>query len=244
MEQTQTTTVAAQAVNTVVNDNDEIYIDLRELFFSLLVNWKSILLATLLGAVIMGAANVFFIKPSYRADAELYITNTDSILSFSDLQLSSALTEDYAEIIESRTVLKKVISELDLDTNYKELKKLVKVTNPNGTHIIGIAVTCDDLELSRNIANALLNISVDQIYQIVGTSEPTVIDYSEADAVENVSPGLLKYMMIGALLGAFVMCAIIVISVISNTTIKSEEDVMQYLQLPVLAAVPYVDETM
>ena len=236
-----TTTVNQQPLAAMPND-DEVYIDLREIFFSLLMGWKSILMCILVGAVIMGAFHVFLVKPSYRANAQIFITNTDSVISFSDLQLSSALTEDYSKIIKSRTVLKKVISELGLDIDYKDLDKLVTVSNPTDTHIIDIAVTCDDLELSRNIANAFLNISIDQIYQIVGSSEPTVIDYAEADTVEDVSPGLVMYVLIGALLGMLVMCAIIVIRVISNTTIKTEDDVMQYLQLPVLAAVPYVGE--
>ena len=236
-----TTTVNQQTMAALPND-DEVYIDLREIFFSLLMGWKSIFLFILIGAVIMGAFHVFLVKPSYRANAQIFITNTDSVISFSDLQLSSALTEDYSKIIKSRTVLKKVISELGLNIDYKELDKLVSVTNPTDTHIIDIAVTCDDLELSRNIANAFLNISVDQIYQVVGSSEPTVIDYAEADTVEDVSPGLVRYVAIGALLGMLAMCAIIVIRVISNTTIKTEDDVMQYLQLPVLAAVPYVGD--
>ena len=222
-------------------DDEEEYIDLREIFFALLSSWRSIFLAVLLGAVVMGAFHVFLVKPSYRADAQIYITNTDSVVSFSDLQLSSALTEDYSKIIKSRTVLKTVIDELGLDIDYKRLESLISVTNPSDTHIINIVVTCDDLALSRNIANALLNIGVDSIYQIVGSSEPTVIDYSEADAVEDVSPSLFFYLAIGALLGFLVMCAIIVFRVITNTTLKSEEDIMKYIQLPVLAAVPYVE---
>ena len=235
-------TTATKQTGYVSNDNDEFYIDLREIFFALLQGWKSIFLSILIGAVILGAFHVFLVKPSYQANAQIFITNTDSVISFSDLQLSSALTEDYAKIIESRTVLKKVISELDLDIDFKTLKKLIKVSNPTDTHIITMVVTCDDLELSRNIANSLLNVSIDQIYQIVGSSEPTVIDYSEADAVEDVSPSLFRYLAIGAMLGALVMCAIIVFNVVSNTTIRSEEDVMQYIGLPVLAAIPYSEE--
>ncbi|MBR2528478.1 MAG: polysaccharide export protein [Blautia sp.] len=238
----QTNTVNAQSLGALPYDNEEIYIDLKEIIFSLLSSWKSIFLAILIGAVVMGAFHVFLVKPSYQADAQIFITNTDSVISFSDLQLSSALTGDYAKIIKSRTVLKRVIKELDLDIDFKNLARLVKVNNPTDTHIIDIVVTCGDLELSRNIANALLNISIDQIYQIVGSNEPTVIDYSEADAVEDVSPSLFKYVAIGALLGALVMCAIIVLAVVSNTTIRTEDDVMKYMQLPVLAAVPYVGD--
>lgn len=237
-----TPTAKNQPIGMTRYDDEEDYIDLREILFALLASWRSLFLMILVGAVVMGAFHVFLVKPSYRADAQIYITNTDSVISFSDLQLSSALTEDYSKIIKSRTVLKTVIEELGLNIDYKKLENLVDVTNPSGTHIINIVVTCDDLELARNIANALLNIGVDSIYQIIGSSEPTVIDYSEADAVRDVSPSLLRYIAIGALIGFLVMAAIVVFRVITNTTLKSEEDVIKYIQLPVLAAVPYAGD--
>lgn len=218
---------------------DEIEIDLKEMFFLLLSHWKSIFLAILIGGVLFGAYHALLVRPSYQADAEIYITNTDSVITFSDLQMSAALTDDYARIIKSRVVLNRVIRELQLDLDYKELSELVEVNNPDSTHIIEIIVTCDDLELSRNIANALLNVSVDQIYQIIGSSEPTVIDYSEAEAVEDVTPSLAKYMIIGGLLGAVLVCAVLIVRMLMDTTMHSEEDVDRYLQLPVLASVPY-----
>ncbi len=228
----------------VVNEaaEDEIEIDLREIFYVLLGNWKSIFLAMLVGAVILGAYRTFLLKPSYQADAMIYITNTDSLITFSDLQLSAALTEDYANIINSRTVLNRVIDELQLNLDFSELRELVKVENPDSTHIIHIMVTCDDLELSRNIANALLNVGVHQIYQIIGSGEPTVIDYSEAEAVLDVTPSLLRFVAIGALLGMFVVGAILVVRILMNTTMKSEDDIDRYLHIPVLAAVPYFRE--
>lgn len=218
---------------------DEIEIDLKEMFFLLLSHWKSIFLAILIGGVLFGAYHALLVRPSYQADAEIYITNTDSVITFSDLQMSAALTDDYARIIKSRVVLNRVIRELQLDLDYKELSELVEVNNPDSTHIIEIIVTCDDLELSRNISNALLNVSVDQIYQIIGSSEPTVIDYSEAEAVEDVTPSLAKYMIIGGLLGAVLVCAVLIVRMLMDTTMHSEEDVDRYLQLPVLASVPY-----
>lgn len=222
--------------------DDDIEIDLKELFFFLLHGWKMIFLALLIGASIFGAYHVFLMNPAYQADAKIYITNTDSMISFSDLQLSAALTDDYADIIKSRTVLNRVIKEMNLDMNYRQLAELITVENPDSTHIIHIKVTTDDMEISRDIANSLLNISISQIYQIIGSSEPTIIDYAQAEAVEDVSPGLFKYLLIGAFLGAFLVCGIEVIRFLMNTTIKSEEDVERYLQMPVLALVPYYKE--
>ena len=222
--------------------DDEIEIDLKEIFYLLLSHWKSIFLAMLIGAAIFGAYHAFLLKPSYQADASIYITSTDSMISFSDLQLSAALTDDYANIIKSRTVLNRVIDELDLNLNYKQLGALISVENPDSTHIVDIKVTCDDPELSRNITNALMNISVDQIYQVIGSGEPTVIDYAMAEAVQDVTPGLKKYLMLGALLGALIVCAIVVLRMLTDTTLKTVDDIDRYLHLPVLAAVPYYRE--
>lgn len=222
--------------------DDEIEIDLKEVFYLLLSHWKSIFLAMLIGAAIFGAYHTFLMKPSYQADASIYITSTDSMISFADLQLSAALTDDYANIIKSRTVLNRVIDELDLNLNYKQLGALISVENPDSTHIVDIKVTCDDPELSRNITNALMNISVDQIYQVIGSGEPTVIDYAMAEAVQDVTPSLKKYLMLGALLGALIVCAIVVLRMLTDTTLKTVDDIDRYLHLPVLAAVPYYRE--
>ena len=234
-------TMEKQPVNLNTQDA-EMEIDLLEIFYLLKSKWKEIFLALLVGALIFGAYHTFLVKPSYQADASIYITNTESALSFSDLQLSSALTDDYANIIKSRTVLNRVIEELDLNLDYKQLAKLVAVSNPDSTHIVDNKVTCDDPEMSRNITNALLNISVSQIYQIIGSGEPTVIDYSVAEAVQDVTPSLFKYLAIGGFLGACVACAIFILQMLMDGTMKTEEDIDKYLHLPVLAVVPYYNE--
>ncbi|MCD8348768.1 MAG: Wzz/FepE/Etk N-terminal domain-containing protein [Lachnospiraceae bacterium] len=220
-------------------ENDVIEIDLKELFFMLLGNWKAIFLTLLVGMAVAGAVHTFFVTPSYEAQAIIYITNTDSMISLSDLQLSDALTEDYGIIIESRPVLNQVIEELGLDMTYKDLEKLVTVNNPDSTHMVEITVTSDDIEMSRNIVNSLLNISIEQIYQVIGSGEPTVVEYSEAEAVEDVTPSLFRYMAIGGLLGIVLACMVLVVHMLLNTKFESEEDIEKYLGVPMLAAVPY-----
>ena len=223
----------------LANNNDDDYIDLTEIFFAILHRWKAVSLAFLIGCTIMMAYHTYVIKPTYCATTQLYITSSDSVISLQDLQVGSALTSDYQSIITSRGVLNKVIDDLKLSTDYKGLRKLIKVSTPNGTHIISTSVTSTDLALSRDIANDLLNVSIDRIYQIVGTSEPTIIDFSEAEAVEDVTPSMVKYMIIGGLLGILAAAAYIVIKVMMDKSLKSDEDIKKYLDLPVLSAIPY-----
>ena len=161
------------------------------------------------------------------------------MLSISDLQLSAALTRDYADIIMSRTVLKQVIKKLDLDLDYKQFDDLITVENPDSTHVIQIDVTCNDAELCRDISNILMEISIDQIYQIVGSSEPTIIDYAETEDIEQRTPGFSKYLILGALAGLILMCGILTLQISSDTTIKTEEDIEKYMDLPILGVVPY-----
>ena len=232
----------AQPVVTETIIQQEDTIDLVELFWVLVNHWKIILLTMLITAMLAGVYYLVGVKPSYQADASIFITNNESVITVSDLQLSSELTEDYAKIIKSRNVLKQVIKELDLNLDYRELSKLVSVTNPDNSHIITITVTCGDVELCRDIANSLMNIGLDRIYQVVGSSEPTVIDYSEAEAVDEITPALTKYLASGLLLGLIAACGLICVRYMTDTTLKTEDDLKRYLDIPVLSVVPYYEE--
>lgn len=222
-------------------ENDEIEIDLKEIFYFLLAKWKIIVVFVILGTLIFAGYHKFLLQPTYKADASIYITNTDSLLTFSDLQLSSALTEDYAQIIKSRTVLKEVISDLNLDIDYKQLNQLITVEIPSSSHIVHIYVSCDDPTICRDIANSLMTISVKQIYKIIGSGEPTIIDRAELDAVQNVTPSLVKYLCIGAGMGFILIMVILVVQIIIDGSIKNEKDIEQYLDIPVLTVVPYYE---
>lgn len=223
-------------------EQSEDEIDLLELFFALVSHWRSLLLACLIGAAIMGAYHTWLVEPTYKASTEMYITSTDSVISLQDLQIGNQLASDYTSIITSRAVLNKVIEDLDLDTTYKDLRGLVSVSNIKDTHIIRTSVSTSDLALSRDIANDLLVVSIDRIYQIVGTNMPSVIEYSEAEAVEDETPSILRYMAIGGLAGILLVAAFVVIKNLMDNSVRTDDDVEKYLQLPVLAAVPYFKE--
>ena len=232
----------AQPVVTETIIQQEDTIDLLELFWVLVNHWKIILLTMLITAMLAGVYYLVGVKPSYQADASIFITNNESVITVSDLQLSSELTEDYAKIIKSRNVLKQVIKELDLNLDYRELSKLVSVTNPDNSHIITITVTCGDVELCRDIANSLMNIGLDRIYQVVGSSEPTVIDYSEAEAVDEITPAPTTAQALGLMLGLSPACGLICVRYMTDTTLKTEDDLKRYLDIPVLSVVPYYEE--
>lgn len=216
----------------------ETEIDLLELFFAILARWKTLLVVTVICALLAGVYNFFLIKPTYQAEAEIYITNTDTVINVQDVQLSSELAVDYERILLSRTVLKKVVNELNLKMAHQDLRKMITVTNPEDSHILLIDVETSDPKQSIVIANTLVKFGIDQIYRVVGNDEPTIIDSAQADAVKMLKPSLIKYVGMGGILGAFIVCALIVIQVIMDTTLKNQEDIEKYLELPLVGEVP------
>ena len=93
--------------------------------------------------------------------------------------------------------------------------------------------------MSRNIANSLLNISADQVNQIVGNGMPSVIDESVIYAVAEVKPSMKKYCALGGILLFVLAAGVLIVRMLMDTTIKSEDDVTRYLGVPLLASVPY-----
>ena len=92
---------------------EEMEIDLLELFHVLLRKVWLILICLVAGAVIVGGYTRFLITPQYSASATIYIlSNTTSITSVADLQIGTELTGDFAEIARTRSVVNAVIDEV------------------------------------------------------------------------------------------------------------------------------------
>ena len=219
-------------------DEDEVTIDFVGIFHAIAKRWYIVLLVTVILGAVLGAYGQFVVKDAYESEASMCIIDSNKEVSMSDLQLGSALTNDYEGIIKSRVVLTKVISNLKLDMEYKELYDMVSVENPDSTRIIKVRVVAPDQRESVEIANEILKVSIDQIPQVLGSAEPTVLDQAEIEFTENTRHSVLFYAVIGAVVGFILCCGVIALLVITNTSVKTDEDVQKCTGLSVLGAIP------
>ena len=221
-----------------MNDNDEIEIDLLELFLELKKRLWIILLAVVLGAGAAGAFSYFTLTPQYTSTAMMYVLSKETTLtSLADLQIGSQLTKDYTVVVTSRPVLEEVIETLGLDMSYRSLRGKIEIKNPTDTRILSISVTDADPHLAKTLVDQLANTSSSYIGDIMEMVPPKVIEDGEVSAVP-VSPNNKKNAMLGGLAGAFLVCAVIVLGTILNDTVRTEEDINHYLGVSVLASVP------
>lgn len=97
---------------------DIIEIDILEVLKMCLKHWKAIFFSAILAASIFGAYQYYMVGHRYQADATVFIKNTNSVITVSDMQLSSELTDDYRRILSGRATLDGVIRELNLDMSF------------------------------------------------------------------------------------------------------------------------------
>lgn len=224
--------------------DDEIEIDLMELFHVLLKNARVLILCLVLGAAVAFGGTKLFITPQYEATSLIYIlSKSTSISSYLDVQLGQQLTVDFETLATTRTVVENVINELELDTTYEQLIDDITVENPSGTQILKIKVKNPDPVLAKDISNAMSEATANRIAEVMMTDKPTIADVAVTPD-HPVSPSTKRNTAIGGLLGMLAAAAYLVIRALMDDTIVDKDDVTKYLGLTTLAAIPLnQDET-
>ena len=220
-------------------NDDEIEIDLRELFLALKKKIAWILLTAFIFAGAAGLITKFAMTPIYSSTAQLYVVSKGGLSQLTDLTMGTQLTQDYMVIVKTRPVLDKVIEDLHLDMDYKELGDKITVENPSDTRIMQITVTDKDSEVAREITQDLAEVTSKTVAKKMDVKSPTIIEKAYK-AEKPDSPSLKKNIVIGALFGFILIAAAIVIQYLMNDTILKEEDIEKYLGINTLAQLPLV----
>jgi len=223
--------------------DDEIEIDLRELFFELLNNWVMIITSTVLVAVIAFCISNFIMIPQYQSTSQLYVlSKSTSITSLADIQMGTNLTNDYKVVVAGRPVLEQVITNLDLDEKYGSLKGRVEINNPTNSRILQITVTDPNPKQAKLIADEIAKVGSAFIAEKMEQDAPTIIQYGYADG-NPVSPNKMMNTVLGAAIGAFLAIAIVIITYLMNDSIMTGEDIERKLGMNVLGTLPLEDES-
>lgn len=220
---------------------EEQEIDLMEVFYTL---WRKVwilALSLVAGVVLSAAATVLFITPEYEAQSEIYIlSKTTSITSLADLQIGSQMAADFQIIATTREVLEPIREQYDtrgVFEDYEDFVENVDVTNPTNSHMLQITVTYPDAYAAAQISNAIAEQLKGQIAEVMSTDSPSTVERAVVPE-EPASPSMLVNTAVGGLICFVLAAGVILVRHFMDDTIKDEEDVVKYLGLDVLAAIP------
>ena len=222
--------------------DEELEIDLLEVFSVLWSRAWLILLCLVIGASAAFIYTKAFVTPQYKSKSMIYVfAQTSDQTTYSDLQIGSQLVVDLKTIATTREVVEVPIKELHLDYSYEQLVKKITIGNPTNSRLISITVTDPDARKAAAISNSLANALRYRIAEVMNTDTPALVETAVIPTNPS-SPSLKKNVAIGGLLAAVLICGVIIVSYLLDDTIKSEEDVEKYLGKNVLAVFP-IDAT-
>lgn len=221
--------------------DSDMEIDLLDLAYVLLDKLHYLIFFTLLGALVFNAYSYFRITPTYESVAKMYIVSPseDSVVDLTDLNIGSSLTADYEELMLSYPVLDQVIEELELTCTSSQLARMISIENPEDTRILAVRATTTDPELSRDIANTMVTVSVNYLPRTMGTEQPNIAQEARA-ALKKSAPSYIKYTIMGALLGVILCCAYFTVKYLMDDTIHTAEDMEKYFGVTPLTTIPDV----
>lgn len=225
------------------NRNEEMELDLLELFYYLKKRIIVIAAALLVFAVIGFVGTKVFITPEYTTNTRMYVLNrsNENNVVTSDFQIASYVMSDYKALITGQNVTKEVIKKLNLDMTPAALSKMIQVTSPDNTRVLQINITHTDPRKAADIANTVREVASAQIKDIMDVDAVKLV--YEAEVPEFPSgPNATRNGVIAAVLGLVLAVGVYTVIFILDDTIRTEEDVTRYLGLGTLGVIPVSTE--
>lgn len=231
-----------------VNQNTQgnsavIEIDMGEII-GILIHRLWLILLVAIGCAIAGFAFSKFVLPEeFKSTTKIYVLDKDSADSsniYTDLQVGSQLTKDYAELITSRYVLESVIDTLGISDryDYDDFIEKVSVNTPADTRIVAITVTDTDPYTAQTIANYVREVSAKHIENVMDIDAVNVVEVANLPT-EKSSPNCFLWTAGGFAIGAVLVAALLIIHFLVDDTVKTSEDVEKYLGISALGIIPF-----
>lgn len=225
--------------------------EVKRLFGAFLRRWKLVAIFCMIGAIASIYYAFFLKQPVYEADTTLYIVNSDkSLINGQSLDVQNAnqyaiagrqLVQNYSAIIYSRIVISNALQDLkDYDLTEKTLKKMISVDLESESNIIVLKSTGTDAIKSAAVANAMSNAFVNKMREITNSNNIGILD--KAIAPESPMPRRLSVILaIGILSCLLLSSAIIYISELFDSTIRSAQDIEEGLGIKIIGIIPEYD---
>ena len=218
-------------------------IDLKELL-NLFWSKKTQIILIILIFMLLGVIyTIGFVTPKYTSSTTLLLATSGNsadktnTITTTDVTLNSKLVSTYSALVQSKSVLRQVISNLGIDESEEELKNNITVTQESNTEIIKISVTNANANTAEKVANEVAKVFTEKVKEIYSIENVQVVDKAEISYTpSNINHK--KDIIIFAFIGAVVSIIYVLLSNMLDTTVKTAEEIEKEFKLPVVASIP------
>ena len=191
--------------------NDEVQIDLSELFKLIRKHLKSIVIFMLIGAILVGAYTAFMVDKKYSSQGAILLKAEviDGAIDNNQLNSNESMVANYIELLQGNNIQDKVAKNLDISSGL--VSSALQVSNTEDTQIIEISATTTDPGLSKRIVDETINVFTETVKEILDVSNIIMVDNAEINTAP-VSPNIQKNMVLGAVAGIVIFFRIHIIN--------------------------------
>lgn len=201
-------------------------------------------------AVVFGIGGYIYtdqcVDPMYRSSILLYVNNSartddNDNISSSDLATSQRLVKTYIIILRSDPVMDKVAANLERSTGKKlsgaAINGMISAGAEDDTEVFRVSVSNTDPVLAAEVANSVAAVAPKEIETVILGSSAKVVQQATV-ARAPYAPNKTRQAALVAVIGAVLAIAFVLIREFMDVRIKSEEDLAEICDAPILGYIP------
>ena len=184
-------------------------------------------------------------KPIYQAGTTIVIAKSDGTdgtqITLNDINASQKLASTYSEIAKSELVLNRVIENLGLPTNSKELSKNVTIKPVEDTSIISVSVKDANAERAAVIANEIATVFSEEVMKIFRLDNVSQLSIAATPTAPSNNT-LTRDIILAAAIAILGVAGLAFIRFYLDDSVKHSDDVEKIYGLPVAGTISKSDQ--
>lgn len=223
--------------------------ELKQYVQIVMKRWWLIAAVVIVAVIATGIKSYFFTTPIYQARATLIVNQSPQqagveTLNLGMLQSNVMLINSYKKIVESAFIMDKVIEQNpNIGVTSDQLSSKVTVTSADESQVMDIIYSGSSYQQAAQIVNAVSEIFKEQIPNIMQVDNVTLLDKAdEKDVPSPINNSPILNILISFIVSLMLAVGIIFLLDYLDDTIKNETEMLQTLDLPVLALINKINK--
>lgn len=220
-------------------------ISLQDIFRTIRKRVGMIISLTVVSIIVAAIISFYIITPIYQASTQILVNQqkTDQQIQSTEIQTNLQLINTYNVIIKSPAILSKVIEQLDLDMTTQQLANQITVSNAQNSQVVDVSVQDEQMYRAVDIANTTAQVFQREIQALMKVDNVNIL--SPAVLPENpspIKPNKMLNIAIAAVIGLMIGVGLAFLLEYLDTTVKTESDVEELIDLPIIGLVSPIDD--
>lgn len=205
-----------------------------------------IALLVILSVTVTAVTTIFFIKPQYEASTKLIVNKSSNgtidKLDLSMINSNIQLIKTYKEIIKTPRIMDLVVQQYpELNKTSTELIKDISVNAVNDTQVMTVTARNKSYELAAREVNAVSKVFQNEIPSLMKVDNVSILNEAKLDVIPSpVSPKTDINIALSFIVSLMIGIGIVLLLEHFDDTVKSEQDITEFLDLPTLSVIPVI----